>query len=1177
MSATANTSSRSSSPETSESLSDEQNHSETLDFSAWCHLSPEPEAEPHVALSKAEDKQDMPRFEEASLRILEEIFQHQSYESNSPESPTAIDPSVFNPPRIQDMNMLYNPAVFSSFSSDNSSSESAPVPDLIPRTVTTSAVHTKVIPPPPVQPRKLDNTAHYKVVYPEKESCQNLSIFTPNIPLNGTKSRVETQVRVALILAFASGSSGDPSSYDRVGSWKWLKLPPGTATRRRSRKEGKIDASPSDTLFLDIGVTCASNPTKQVFSCMTCQGREAKRVARKIAARVRPTRSDSDTNDGDNSSSSKIVQFNCSDTMDFSGGSIVLPLRITCYCRHHREKVGFNVHFTMRDSSGRVIGKGLSPPIMITDDHKSTDKSGLKQIQQIPSYLTENDSESKAAIPPVICEPELANNSGVSSRRRTQAIKEGSCGPKKRAKPYDSERTTARPQKKPHEENTENTELPGDVGMSSTFPSTTPFSSFNPFPPAVYPNTTPTSPEFQRRDSINTLPSPVNSTRSPISPVSGFVESPETMMQDVIRPLPYSFFPLSPPDTAPSSPPSNIAGPSTSVDVSSFAFNMFQNHPGPPVSSLPSPQIHRLIPSSGPTFGGIEVTVLGANFHQSMIINCVFGDTVASSTTRWSENTLVCMLPPRATSGVVPVTLEGIKMDSGTAPALFTYTNETDRSLMELALQVVGLKMTGKIEDAKDIAMRIVGNSAQDPQGGSGPTSTQMMNLASNALPESRRLLLGRGDDFEFEQVIMDSLISLDMRDDGGEPTCLTNIISHPTKTGQTLLHLAASLGFSSLVEFLIQRDINIDAQDINGYTALHFAVLHRSQCCARQIINAGADKSICNKMGYTALELALDDFFEPSQSTRCETPVEESDEESHFGDAEDDSGDKLPVRPQTRVHSKRRIRNNDRSRRSSVYSSLVPRSSDNEKPVNDRTSVDDDDNATVVSPECLPLPKSQIKNADQTMDEKQAASFAEYIQRAWAQFQPPPHLRPQMPHMPQLPNMPAWVYPVFIPMQVWPQFRNERHAESDISESGRDELTKEVKSSSASWEKWMAQMGAAMTGQGPVDKENVKHHSVSEVVPEVIPEALSPNALVVPSPSTSRSLLRRFRQKEEEVPEKEVMAYSYRPKTKTLVKTAKKEDRMLVVFWIPILILAIAWALYAFYPTLVMFKQYFN
>lgn len=108
----------------------------------------------------------------------------------------------------------------------------------------------------------------------------------------GTKSRVETQVRVTLDLAFTSGTSSDPSHYDRIGSWKWLKLPKGTATRKRSRKEGKIgteptrlirllhvlmlsaDASPVDTLYLDAEVSCASNPTKQVTSCTTCQGRE---------------------------------------------------------------------------------------------------------------------------------------------------------------------------------------------------------------------------------------------------------------------------------------------------------------------------------------------------------------------------------------------------------------------------------------------------------------------------------------------------------------------------------------------------------------------------------------------------------------------------------------------------------------------------------------------------------------------------------------------------------------------------------------------------------------------------------------------------------------------------------------------------------------------------------------
>ena len=125
-------------------------------------------------------------------------------------------------------------------------------------------------------------------------SNYSLMISTPSIPSTGTKSRVETQVRVTLDLAQPSGS-GDQSSYDRVGTWKWIKLPKGTATRKRSRKEGKIgtfspciylvmlpakpatlDAAASDTLFLSANVTCSSNPSKEVASCATCQGREVR-------------------------------------------------------------------------------------------------------------------------------------------------------------------------------------------------------------------------------------------------------------------------------------------------------------------------------------------------------------------------------------------------------------------------------------------------------------------------------------------------------------------------------------------------------------------------------------------------------------------------------------------------------------------------------------------------------------------------------------------------------------------------------------------------------------------------------------------------------------------------------------------------------------------------------------
>ena len=114
------------------------------------------------------------------------------------------------------------------------------------------------------------------------------------------------------------------------------------------------------------------------------------------------------------------------------------------------------------------------------------------------------------------------------------------------------------------------------------------------------------------------------------------------------------------------------------LDLSQQMQYLFNPDPPP----LPLPKIHRLIPASGPTYGGIEITVLGANFHPNMQLNCVFGDARSTSTQRWSENTLVCLLPPSPTPGVVAVWFDGIqKEEDGTPPCLFAYTDETDRAL----------------------------------------------------------------------------------------------------------------------------------------------------------------------------------------------------------------------------------------------------------------------------------------------------------------------------------------------------------------------------------------------------------------------------------------------------------------------------------------------------------------
>jgi len=449
-----------------------------------------------------------------------------------------------------------------------------------------------------------------------------------------------------------------------------------------------------DTLHLEAEVTCSSSPTKLVTSCSTCQGREAKRVARKIAARIRPARSDSE-NEGspicrDTDASFSIIQFNCPDTLDFSSGSVVLPLRITCYCRHHREKVGFNVHFRMKDHRGRIVGKGMSPPIMITDDHKSTGVNAPKQMQT--SYDVDWDPRA-SMFSTASAEP----TADYASSSRRSSLRESVAPQRKRSKPYESARSSIVTRSR-RSDTSEGNVYPTVISATTTgnpYPDTSSISPFTSAPPSIYSSTAPPSPQlFDCDNSSGSLPSPPNSNRflSPINTsqqTSTFFENTDAIMEEAAAAVMNSnFFPLSPPITAPSSPPMQDLIPhalqSPDVDLSPFSYSLMQPQPvDTSLSSLPPPKVHRLIPSSGPTFGGIEVTVLGSDFHPSVLYNCVFGDVASSSTTRWSENTLVCVLPPRAMAGAVPVALEGFKAgdENPAEPVLFTYTDESDRSL----------------------------------------------------------------------------------------------------------------------------------------------------------------------------------------------------------------------------------------------------------------------------------------------------------------------------------------------------------------------------------------------------------------------------------------------------------------------------------------------------------------
>lgn len=296
----------------------------------------------------------------------------------------------------------------------------------------------------------------------------------------------------------------------------------------------------------------------------------------------------------------------------------------------------------MMDHTGRIVGSGTTPPIMITDDHKSTTKSNSAF-----NPLTETEVDWSQIAP----SGELADKRAPSKRKATNVKGQ----PKKRAKPYD---VTSR---------NSPVKFVREASFTPSQPSTVP-SSRSPTPSHLL---VPMPSCSLSQIENGTVPSAamfgVHGFQQPEDPQANlFVANP------VVSPVSSS---IPSPLVSPVSPPI----PQLVSQPTSF---LFFDPRSPLVAPLALPKIHRLIPASGPTHGGIEVTILGENFHHVLQLNCVFGDVPASSTQRWSDNTLVCILPPRASPGVVAVWFEGFeKTNDPSLPSLFTYTDESDRAL----------------------------------------------------------------------------------------------------------------------------------------------------------------------------------------------------------------------------------------------------------------------------------------------------------------------------------------------------------------------------------------------------------------------------------------------------------------------------------------------------------------
>ncbi|CDK28087.1 unnamed protein product [Kuraishia capsulata CBS 1993] len=555
-------------------------------------------------------------------------------------------------------------------------------------------------------------------------------------------------------------------------------------------------------------------------ACVRCLRREMKRAGRRKTGNIE---------DGLNWSVSepkRAVIFNCKEIISFprptgyeasdvpSEKSIEIMSRIICYCRHHSEPDGFRLLFVLKNYKGEVLGRTFSNSVMIMDRKKAVGSKGSTNVsdKQYNSSSGKDKFASKQATESRPLSPTSIDESSTSEMPQSN----GMVRPSKRQKrPWSPESTGT---------------YYDSVSQQRAI----------------------------RNDSVSSSGANTSvSRKEPISPTSSDALSPHLQFSSST-----SVFTTTPDRST------SVTGLSSASFASKQRRQVSTSVPQSVQQSTATdaPAIQRIIPAQGPIRGGIEVTLLGCNFRPGLTVK--FGANMALATHCWSESTMVTYLPPASQAGQVLVTFseeneDGTRADvleeaedtssldrelalSGATPQqIFTYLDDTDRQLIELALQIVGLKMNGKLEDAKNIAKRIIGNSnsansspvsttAADAGGSVAPQESvndEWLEQATTAVQKLSQSNLGE------EEVLLKFLALIDLPN---SPVATPNWAICTTE-GQTLLHLASMKGYYQLVLFLINRGSRVDYRDGNDLTPLHLALLNGQREIIKVLIKCKA------------------------------------------------------------------------------------------------------------------------------------------------------------------------------------------------------------------------------------------------------------------------------------------------------------------------------------------------
>ncbi|KAI0454418.1 hypothetical protein F5B21DRAFT_237078 [Xylaria acuta] len=584
------------------------------------------------------------------------------------------------------------------------------------------------------------------------------------------------------------------------------------------------------------------------------------------------------------------------------------PMRIACYCRHHSEKLGFQVIITLKDYTDNVVAQGISSSIMITDDHKTPVHAGPTPMPQQPPQHQHQQSPPLHSQPPVTNGPPISSRAGVSQPVTTHPtpIQPRGVQPLTSFRPnsgdspslpfrhaYSTSDMQTLGQKPP-------LNMPSGPHANNPQPTTMAATPHN-----LSRQTSPTSPlnagSRKRKASIvGKIPAGLAMTKveanQPIATMPSNAQNDSAVVSAGTSPFSTSVAHISM-NRELSNKEQNIlnnvpqqlgAGPATpnSSGTEPFVFAGINNRPmnpkqtvnqlfSAPVSAhpsrapspnqlrsdsqglqlpqrpqdfnpeppMPAPAILRIIPNEGSKCGGAEITVLGSNFTNDGL-EVYFGSHKAITTTYWGPTSLVCMLPPSPVAGRVPVRIrQPGRRQAVQQPAFFKYRDDEEDQLIRTALGVLAGQFGGAVTDPADFARNVLFAQAAAPGSGNQASHINGNGTFTRFSLDSR------------EAVEASLLRILDVMDLNAGPNKAR--INLRRSSGQTMLHLACSLGFVRFVAGLLSRGANVHIQDKGGFTALHMAAMNGHPEVVCRLIAKGADRDVQSNSGLTPMDVA--------------------------------------------------------------------------------------------------------------------------------------------------------------------------------------------------------------------------------------------------------------------------------------------------------------------------------